>query len=232
MPFFLADGLYLLLVFGWTLWITPLGRDYALLARPDRLGFVPGALLEGMVRLFGAWSPGYLLVNLALLYGCMALLLVLMRSLSKGPWWLGSIAAVLFMANPAKTEAVLSLGGVADLLTGFFGLLVLVVYVGCRSGTTVFYRFLPLLVYVGAILVSPDCIPLVMVLILLEAFFFSHFADRRSRLRPFLFIGILAYFISRLPYSGRSAVSILQQLDPALEEAGLRLGAPPSRSFS
>jgi len=42
---------------------------------------------------------------------------------------------------------------------------------------------------------------------------------------------ILAYFIRRLPYSVRSAVSIVQQIDPALEEAGVSLGAPPARSF-
>ncbi|MDA3951894.1 MAG: iron ABC transporter permease [Spirochaeta sp.] len=42
---------------------------------------------------------------------------------------------------------------------------------------------------------------------------------------------ILAYFIRRLPYSVRSAVSILQQIDPALEEAGVSLGAPPARAF-
>ncbi|NCC64525.1 MAG: iron ABC transporter permease, partial [Spirochaetia bacterium] len=54
--------------------------------------------------------------------------------------------------------------------------------------------------------------------------------------QPFMLYGtatiiILAYFIRRLPYSVRSAVSILQQLDPALEEAGISLGAPPARAF-
>lgn len=42
---------------------------------------------------------------------------------------------------------------------------------------------------------------------------------------------ILAYFIRRLPYSVRSAVSIVQQIDPALEEAGISLGATPSQAF-
>jgi iron(III) transport system permease protein len=53
---------------------------------------------------------------------------------------------------------------------------------------------------------------------------------------PFFLYGtasimILSYFIRRLPYSVRSAVSILQQIDPALEEAGVSLGAPPARAF-
>jgi len=42
---------------------------------------------------------------------------------------------------------------------------------------------------------------------------------------------ILTYFIRRLPYSVRSAASILKQIDPALEEAGINLGSSPSRTF-
>ncbi|MFA7371843.1 MAG: ABC transporter permease subunit, partial [Sphaerochaetaceae bacterium] len=42
---------------------------------------------------------------------------------------------------------------------------------------------------------------------------------------------IVAYFIRRLPYSVRSASSILQQIDPDLEDAGISLGAPPARAF-
>ena len=42
---------------------------------------------------------------------------------------------------------------------------------------------------------------------------------------------ILAYFIRRLPYSVRSSASILKQIDPAIEEAGINLGSPPGRTF-
>jgi iron(III) transport system permease protein len=42
---------------------------------------------------------------------------------------------------------------------------------------------------------------------------------------------VLTYFIRRLPYSVRSAASILKQIDPALEEAGINLGSPPGRTF-
>jgi iron(III) transport system permease protein len=42
---------------------------------------------------------------------------------------------------------------------------------------------------------------------------------------------ILSYFIRRLPYSVRSSASILKQIDPALEEAGINLGSPPARTF-
>ncbi len=42
---------------------------------------------------------------------------------------------------------------------------------------------------------------------------------------------IMTYFIRRLPYSVRSAASILKQIDPALEEAGINLGSSPGRTF-
>jgi len=42
---------------------------------------------------------------------------------------------------------------------------------------------------------------------------------------------IMTYFIRRLPYSVRSASSILKQMDPALEEAGINLGSAPGRTF-
>jgi iron(III) transport system permease protein len=42
---------------------------------------------------------------------------------------------------------------------------------------------------------------------------------------------VLTYFVRRLPYSVRSAASILNQIDPALEEAAVSLGTPPGRTF-
>ncbi len=42
---------------------------------------------------------------------------------------------------------------------------------------------------------------------------------------------IMSYFIRRLPYSVRSSASILKQIDPSLEEAGINLGSPPGRTF-
>jgi len=43
---------------------------------------------------------------------------------------------------------------------------------------------------------------------------------------------IMSYFIRRLPYSVRSSASILRQIDPCLEEAGINLGSPPARTFA
>lgn len=42
---------------------------------------------------------------------------------------------------------------------------------------------------------------------------------------------VMAYFIRRLPNSVRSCTSILRQIDPCIEEAGIILGAPPSKTL-
>lgn len=191
-----ADAIYLALVFGWTLILIPLGRDFAALANPDVLGPVPGRLFSGMMALFNDHAWAYLLVNLAMLYACMVLILVLARALGQGPWWLGSVAAVLFMANPAKTEAVLSLGGIQDLLPGVLGLGVLAVYACCRTREGRFMRRLPLLAYVVSVLACPDTIPLFLVLVLLELCFFRDVPGQRARLWPIIVVGAAVYLIS------------------------------------
>ncbi len=42
---------------------------------------------------------------------------------------------------------------------------------------------------------------------------------------------VLAYFIRKAPYSIRTTSSLLQQMDPSIEEASINLGVPPVRSF-
>jgi iron(III) transport system permease protein len=42
---------------------------------------------------------------------------------------------------------------------------------------------------------------------------------------------VLAYWVRRLPYAVRSGAAILQQIDPAVEDASVSLGVPPLRTF-
>jgi len=55
--------------------------------------------------------------------------------------------------------------------------------------------------------------------------------------KPLLLAGtatliVMTYFVRRLPYSVRSAASILKQLDPALEEAGINHAAATGSAHS
>lgn len=131
LQFLAMNFIYLAGVYAWTLHFYPLGRDFAALARPDVLPWGVRTLFAWEMTSFGPWLPGYHLVNLALLYGCMIALFFLTRLATQGPWWLGSLAAVLFMANPLKSEAVLNLSGVEELLPAFLALVALWSYAAC-----------------------------------------------------------------------------------------------------
>lgn len=120
---------YLFLVYGWGLWIYPLGRDYGHLANSGADLPVIARQLWGLeVRLFGGNPVGYHLVNLALLYACMLLIYRFVNISVKGAWWFGTLAACLFMANPIHSEAIHNLVGVADLVPCLAGLAALTVY--------------------------------------------------------------------------------------------------------
>lgn len=42
---------------------------------------------------------------------------------------------------------------------------------------------------------------------------------------------VLAYFIRKVPYSIKTTASLLEQIEPSIEEASINLGVPPFRSF-
>ncbi len=186
-PFFVADAVYLLMVYAFFITLPPLGRDYAALARPDSVLF-----FGKLVAFFGGHAWAYLLVNLVLLYGCMMLILILSRHLTNGPWWLGSVAAVMFMANPVKTEAVLNISGIRELWPAFMALLTLLVYIKCRQSNRKIARWLPLAVYVVAIVTGPTNIMLFAVIVVLE---YTLFKQRSRCWIPIACVGVIALFM-------------------------------------
>jgi hypothetical protein len=121
-------AIYTAAVYGWGLGVYPLGRDYALFEQPAGLPVPTQLLWHAETAAFGAWTSGYHLINVALLYACMLCTYHLTRFILRGPAWLGSLAATMFMANPVHTESVLNLSGAADLLPCLFALAALAVY--------------------------------------------------------------------------------------------------------
>ena len=138
--FLLMDAVYLLVVFAWTVFLPPLGRDYAALAN-----FAP----------FGDIVLPYHLVNIALLYLAMVLVFFLTRLATGGPWWLGSVAAVVFMAHPVKAEAVLNLCGMGDLLPAVVSLAALLAYAMARKRPGWRWSIPTALLYAAALLMVP-----------------------------------------------------------------------------
>jgi len=114
LPFLAADALYLLILFGWTLRLGPMGKDFI------RLPEATAGTGHWFFTVFSGWfqGPSVLIPRLAalvLLYGVVGLTFRLTRSVTSGPWWLGSVAAVLFLAHPLKSEAVYTVTGITAL---------------------------------------------------------------------------------------------------------------------
>lgn len=119
----ISNLVYLLLVYvpGW--FIYPLGPDFARMAAASRAWSLDDFMLRMALAAFGTRLWAYHAVNLLLLYACMVCIFFLTRLLLKGPWWYGSLAAVLFMTHPVKNETVLLLSGADHLLALLLALL-------------------------------------------------------------------------------------------------------------
>jgi len=202
-PHFLVMMLfYLVLVYAWSLYLYPLGRDYAAMAHPETLPWGVRSLFSAEMLLFGRFLPGYHLVNLAVLYGCMIALFFFTRSAVRGPWWLGSLAAVLFMANPVKAEAVLNLCGVVDLLPAFLSFLTLAAYAAHVRRPRRFTFFLALGGFAVAVLPYRVNSPLVIILLLYEATAAERYERIWARLIPFIAVALSAFWLQRGTHSG------------------------------
>ncbi|MBI1319594.1 MAG: hypothetical protein GC168_11700 [Candidatus Hydrogenedens sp.] len=192
--FLCSNFVYLWLVHWGALWLYPLGTDYARLADPASLGFVCGRVLNAQMQVFGDWLPGYHAFNFLLLYGAMLAVLLLTRFVLNGPWWLGSFAAVLMMANPAKNAAVLPLSAVADLLPAVSALAALACYAGyLRHGGRVVY-VASLLLFAAASLAFTDNLMLFGAVLVFDLFIGGGDVSRSARLAPFVavFAGAMA----------------------------------------
>ncbi len=120
---------YILAIYIWGVMIYPMGRDFTALSDAGaQLPFLAASLFRAEMALFGAWVPGYHLVNLALLYACTLCVYHFTNLTVRGLWWFGTLSACMFLANPVHSEAILNLSGVGDLVPCLAGLLALTAY--------------------------------------------------------------------------------------------------------
>ena len=204
-----AMAVYVAIVYGTSLTIGPLGRDYALLAHPsDSVSRVAGWVLSSEVRLFGDAAWAYHCVNLGLLYACMLLLYRLTNRLVAGPWWFGTLAAVFFMANPVHSEAVLNLCGSVDLLPCLLALAAVTVYVESALAPRVWNIVLAPLLFGLAVLAASQNAMLLPALI----FFDLLLSPRRER--PLARLALPVAF-SIVAWCLTPALFSMARLDPA-----------------
>lgn len=131
--FLTANFVYLWLVHYWALGKGDGGPVSATLAESTGLQHVALALAHAVL---GDATTGYVVLNILLLYACMVGLFFLTRAVIGGPWWHGSLVAVLMMANPMKTDAVLALSGAQHLVPALLAILgvLLAVWPFVRAG--------------------------------------------------------------------------------------------------
>lgn len=100
---------------------------------------LPGLPFDGTSWFFASGQAGGLNPSplafagqLAWLYACMVCVFFLTKFVVRGPWWYGSLTAVLLMAHPLKTDAILGAGS-PWLQIAFFNLLALTLFTGWRA---------------------------------------------------------------------------------------------------
>ncbi|MFP4502217.1 MAG: hypothetical protein ACLFTT_14545 [Candidatus Hydrogenedentota bacterium] len=147
--FLTSNCVYLLVVYVWSLGLGPVGADHVLLGGADS-----PAVVRVLYALLGGFHLGYQVVNLLLLYGCMAAVFFLTNALVRGPVWMGSLAMALLMAHPVKSDAVLPLTSTPLLGANLLVLAGMACYAAhTRCGGTVLYAL------AVALFVPSLCVP-------------------------------------------------------------------------
>ena len=131
------------------------------------------------------------------LYGCMITLFNLTRRLVKGPVWLGSLAAAVFMAHPVKTEVMFSAYGLFELVGALLALLTLLAYLRLIESPSGARILVALACFTMATLPFSVNATLFGVLIMLEFFPGTPETRHWGRLVPFLVVALLANSIHR-----------------------------------
>lgn len=190
--FLVALFVYLCVVQGLSLW--SLGPNHTVPASSES-ALLPHATMASFYQ-FLAWmgqsSIAHYGTAMALLYGCMICLFHLTRRLAKGPVWLGSLAAAVFMAHPAKTEVFFSAMGLYYLASALLALLSLLTYLRFAETQAPTRYLVALCCFAVASFPFPINATLFGVLVMLE--FYPGTAETRRwvRLVPFLVVTIIA----------------------------------------
>lgn len=131
---------------------------------------------------------------------------------------LGNYREVLFNVPGAIVNSF-TLSGVATLLGVLLGTLIAYLVVRRRSAVTA---------ALDAAVMLPYAIPGTVI----GVAYIVAFNTAPLVLTGTAAILVLAYWVRRLPYSVRAGAAVLQQIDPAVEEASVSLGVPPLRTFA
>ena len=158
----------------------------------DHLPRLAGEILNRLLDRSGHSPLALQSAALAVLYACMICIFHLTRRVVRGPIWLGSLAAAVFMAHPAKTEVLFSAPGLYHLLATLMALLALLAYLRLSEVRSVWRYSIALSCFAAASLPFPCNATLFGVLVLFEFYPGTPESRRWLRLLPFLSVTIVA----------------------------------------
>ncbi|MFM1921618.1 MAG: hypothetical protein RLZZ303_3252 [Candidatus Hydrogenedentota bacterium] len=187
--FLCTNFLYVWLVFGWSLTLYPLGIDFAYLAGDATMNEASRRVFAMLQLVAGGDIWPFRVFNILLLYACMVCVLLLTRFALDGPWWLGSFAAVMMMANPVKSEAVLQLSAVADLLPAFLALAALTAFAAWHRHRGLWLYLIALILGAFGTLAFIENVALPLVMMALYILIPTGRMARTTQLMPFLLLG-------------------------------------------
>ncbi|HOK09416.1 MAG TPA: hypothetical protein PLT82_02860 [Candidatus Hydrogenedens sp.] len=161
--FLFLDFLYVSAVFLWVIFLPRSGSDYLWFHNTFVNQPIYGSDSFVLSMIFTFSSIVFRLVNFLLLYVLMVILFFTTRFFTGGPWWLGSLSAVLFMAHPLTQQQVVQLNGyetLASILINAILLLLFAYSVYTQNSRFIFIWLLSLI----ALFVAPLSAPFIIII--------------------------------------------------------------------
>lgn len=161
--FLFLDFIYVAVVFLWVIFLPISGSDYLWFNNTFFNQPIHGSDSFILSVIFSYSSIAFRLLNFLLLYILMVILFFTTRFITGGPWWLGSLSAVLFMAHPLTQPQVIQLNGyetLFPLIMNAIPLLLFAYSVYTETSRFIFIWLLSLL----ALLVSPLSVPFILII--------------------------------------------------------------------
>lgn len=196
--FLIFDFLYLFIVFSWIIFLPVSSSEFLWFQSLLINNSVPFYDSPISATTFYCSAVALRIFNFLLLYLIMVLIFFTTHFLTNGLWWLGSLAAVLFMAHPLIQPQIIQINGYEVLLPFLTALLLLFLF--SYSIYTQSFHFLFIWLFaVLAMFLSPFSIPFVIIIsvwILLQGMEYANtYPSRKHILLALIFLLPVFFFL-------------------------------------
>jgi len=161
--FLFLDFVYVSVVFLWVIFLPVSASDYLWFHNTFFNQPIYGSDSFILSAILSYSSIAFRLLNFFLLYVLMLILFFTTRFISGGPWWLGSLAAVLFMAHPLTQPQVIQLNGYETLFPIVMNAILLLLFAYSVHTQTSQFIFIWLLSLI-ALLTVPLSAPFILII--------------------------------------------------------------------